>query len=447
MSLNFKSTRPHVSTLIPAVAILVFAAAGSFASAATLCVNPGGKSGCKSTIGAAIAAAAAGDVVQVAKGTYKEQVTITKPISLVASPRVFDRPVIDATGLPNGILVSGMATAPSPGVWNVIVSGFEVRNANFEGILVVNASNVTLLDNHVLNNNNSLLPGTGVCTGIPAFETNEGDDCGEGIHLMAVDHSTLSRNLVENNSGGILISDETGPTSNNLIKGNIVRYNGWDCGITLASHGPATSLIPSAHLPFGISRNVISDNDSHHNGLLAPGAGAGVGIFAPFPGTTNTANVVIHNDLHDNGLPGVTMHNHAFAPAPAPGVNLNDNAIIGNTIHGNAADTADAFTPGSTGINIYSVAPIWGTVIAQNYFTDQAINIAFKAPVGNLIVHLNDFEDRGIGIDNLGSGTIDATQNWWNCGPPSATCSSVVGSGITTAPWLNAPYRSTPDAF
>ena len=57
------------------------------------------------------------------------------------------------------------------------------------------------------------------------------------------------------------------------------------------------------------------------------------------------------------------MHNHASGGPP---VNLNDNAIVGNQISGNHADTQDAATSGPTGINLYSVAPVTGTVIAQN---------------------------------------------------------------------------------
>ena len=412
-------------------------ATGTIASAATLCVNPGGKSGCKATIGAAVAAAAPGDTIQVAHGTYAEQVTITKPLSLIATAPFTQPPVIDATGKNNGIFINGMATAPLPGVANVIVAGFEVHNANYEGILVANASNVTLLDNHIHNNNKALIPSAASCPGIAAFETSEQMDCGEGIHLMSTDHATVARNLVEDNSGGMLISDETGPSFSNLIQDNDVHDNGYACGITMASHPNA-----NGGLPFGISHNVISNNLSHHNGLLLPGAGAGVGIFAPFPGTSNTANVVTGNSLYDNGLPGVTMHNHASAPAPAPGINLNDNVIVGNHIHGNAADTADAHTPGTTGINIYSTAPVTGIVISNNDFTDEAVNIAFKVPAGSLDVHFNDFNEKGIGIDNLGSGLISATANWWHCASgPSASCSSVAGSGVTTAPALPIPYN------
>jgi hypothetical protein len=136
------------------------------------------------------------------------------------------------------------------------------------------------------------------------------------------------------------------------------------------------------------------------------------------------------------------MHNHASAPPPAPGINLNDNIIVSNRIHGNAADTEDAMTSGPTGINIFSTAPVTGIVIAQNDFSNESISIAFNAPGGWIEAHFNDFNERGIGIDNLGSGTINATENWWDCGSgPSAKCSSVVGSGVTSAPWLELPFE------
>jgi len=412
--------------------------------AATLCVNPAGTGGCQSTINAAIAAASPGDTIRVASGTYKEDVVITKSLSLVAWDH--KKPVIDAAGLSNGIYIDGMSAAPASGVSNVLISGFEIENANFEGILVANASDVTLLRNHVHDNDRALDISAHTCNGIPAFETNEGDDCGEGIHLMGADHATVVRNDVGYNAGGILTSDETGPSHNNLISENNVHDNQYDCGITFASHPPATSLIPTATLPYGVSNNTISENISNHNGYQDPGAGAGVGIFAPFPGTTNSGNVVIHNLLTNNGQPGVTMHNHAWAPM-APPVNLNDNVIVGNYISGNAADGGDAATPGTTGINLYSVAPVWGTIVAENKIDDEAIDIAFKAPAGQMNVHLNDFMDKSIGVDNLGTGSIDATENWWKCskGPGANGCASVVGPNVQYTPWLTSPYEPVGD--
>ncbi len=428
----------HVSTLRPVLAGLALLSTLG-ASAATLCVNPGGTSGCKSTISAAVSAAHAGDVIQVARGTYKEDVLITKSLSLVAAPNA--QPIIDATGLSNAIFVNGMSAAPNAGVGNVLISGFAIRNANFEGLLIANANDVTVVGNHVTDNNQALEIGTGNCPGIPAFETNEGDDCGEGIHLMGVIHSTVIHNEVDHNSGGMLISDETGPTRNNLISGNFVHDNPWDCGITIASHGPATSVIPTATISYGITHTTISHNLSQHNGAQLPGAGAGVGLFAPFPGTTAADNVIIENTLIDNGLPGVTMHNHASAPSPAPAINLNNNVIVGNYFSGNAADTEDAATSGPTGINLYSTAPVYGTIVSQNVFDDEAIDLAFKAPGGQVSAHFNNFSI-GMGVDNLGTGTVDATENWWHCsaGPLEGRCSSV-STGVSFTPWLTFPFN------
>jgi parallel beta-helix repeat protein len=437
--------------LLNGVGVLLLFGCISVASGATLCVAP--TPACHSTISAAVAAAAPGDIIDVAQGTYKEQVTITKALSLLAVDH--QNTVIDASGQSNGIFINGLSAAPNAGVADVLISGFTVQNANFEGILVVNATDVTLLDNQVLNNDKSLVINAGTCTNQPIlapFETNEGDDCGEGIHLMAVDHSFVADNVVKNNSGGILISDETGPNHDNLIAGNIVQDNPYDCGITLASHPYPTSGVPLSSPPpngsaYGVTDNTISHNISTHNGYLVPGAGAGVGIFAPGPGNIDSGNVVIDNVLTNNGLPGVTMHNHAFFPSPAPAVNMNNNKIIGNLISGNAADTEDAATSGPTGINVYSAAPVTGTVISRNIFDHETIDIAFNAPSGQINAHQNGFDGPGsvVGVETYGPGTntstVNATENWWNCpsGPGTPGCASVVGSGVTSTPWLFAP--------
>jgi parallel beta-helix repeat protein len=438
-AMSSSSIHGHAVRYLIGLGVLSMCAASSLA--ATLCVNPGGKFGCKSSISAAVSAASPGDTIVVVPGTYKEQVVITKSISLVAL--VKGASIIDAKGLPNGIFINGMSAAPNAGVTGVLVSGFKVRNANFEGILIANASDVTIVDNHVMDNNKALDIATPVCLGIPGFETSEDDDCGEGIHLMGADHSSIVRNDVEGNSGGILTSDETGASRNNLISGNTVHENPYDCGITMASHPPATTVIPTAKVSFGVFQNSVVHNESSHNGFQVPGAGAGVGIFAPSPGTATWGNLVFDNDLRNNGQPGVTMHNHAAPPAPAPPVNFNDNVIVGNRISGNAADAADAATPGPTGINVFSMAPITGTVISQNVFDDEAVDVAFKAPSGQVNVHLNDFNNYAIGVDNLGTGTVDATENWWHClgGPGARGCATAAGPGVVFTPWLLFPFN------
>ncbi|MGH9616020.1 MAG: right-handed parallel beta-helix repeat-containing protein [Acidobacteriaceae bacterium] len=422
--------------LVTLALVICFGTCG-VASAATLCVTKWKIPGCASTIGAAVSAASPGDTILVAPGTYREQVIVTKSLSLVALSS--DPVTIDASGLSNGIFINGMSAAPNTGIVSVVVSGFIVKNANFEGILVANAYDVTLTGNHVVDNDKSL--SGGACPGLPDFETSEGEDCGEGIHLMADLHSSVVQNTVEHNAGGILISDETGVNRGNLVSGNVVQDNVYDCGITMASHPPALSVIPNAMGPYGVFNNTISHNISARNGVS--GSGAGVGIFAPSPGTSDSGNVVIDNFLVGNGNAGVAMHNHGFAPS-APSVNFNDNIIVGNQFSANGADSGDAATPGPVGINIHSVAPITGTVVSQNTFDKEAIDVAFKASVGQLSVHLNNFEKGAIGVDNLGTAPINATEDWWGCpsGPGSRGCATASGPSISTIPWLISPFQS-----
>jgi hypothetical protein len=393
-------------------------------------VSPTGANGCQTTIGAAITAASAGDTIQVAAGTYKEDVTINKTLALIGAGSATT--IIDATGLVNGINVDGSASAPNTGVSGVVVSGFTVENANYQGILVQNATMVTISSNQVLNNNKSLdLSGDApTCPGLATpFKAGEDFDCGEGINLSGVDHSVISNNVSQHNSGGILISDDTGATHDNVISGNLVSDNGNACGITMASHSG-----------MGVYHNTVSGNQSLRNGLLAPGQGAGVGIFAAGPGAKTYSNVVVNNTISGNGLPGVAMHNHASVPG-APPVMFDDNMIVGNIISQNHADTEDTATSGPAGINIASVAPMSGTVISQNIISQESIGIAVRSP-GAVIATLNNLM-AGVGIQNAGSGTVDGAQNWWGCfgGPASVACSSAGGS-VTFAPWLTVPFSA-----
>jgi parallel beta-helix repeat protein len=412
--------------------------------AATLCVNPGGTGGCSPTIGAAVKAASANDTIKVAAGTYKEDVVIGGALSLVGAGQ--NTAIIDATSLSNGVYIDGL---DNPGLNNVVVTGFTVKNANFEGILVTNSSSVTVWDNRVVDNNKALnLSGSAPgCTGEPSFETDESFDCGGGIHLMGVDHSIIADNIIERNADGILLSDDTGTTHDNLITGNEVKDNPFDCGIVLASHPPG----PGSKAPhLGVNHNTIANNESVHNGFQVPGAGAGVGIFADGTGPgLATGNVIVHNELKNNGLPGVAMHSHVGPAFVLPADNLNDNVIVGNHISGNGPDGFDTATPGPTGINVNSGGggtPITGTVISGNVIDHEAIEIAVNTPA-QVEVHLNNLLDDTIGVDNLGLGVVNATENWWGCpgGPGAEECAGVGGAGVLFSPWLRHPFDEDKD--
>jgi nitrous oxidase accessory protein NosD len=295
------------------------------------------------TIGHAIAVADDGSRVSVAPGTYAESVLIDKRLRLRG-----DDAVVDASGHDNGIVVRGPSTAGTR------IRGFTVENANAEGILADSTSNLGIFHNELRDNDrtpNAALPPQCAAQGeVPG-------DCGEALHLMGVSFSRVVGNDIHNNVGGILITDETGPSHGNLIARNVSRDNLEDCGITLPSHNPMATSDPAKA---GVYDNTVVDNVSRGNG------GAGVGMFAPFPGTASYDNRVIGNTLTDNGEAGIAIHAHA------PGENVAGNVVVANRVAGNGVDP-DADSGHPVGIALLNADPATtpGEVIAANRISNE----------------------------------------------------------------------------
>jgi len=421
------------------------------AFAKTLCVNHSGSNGCFTSINSAVSAASALDVINVWPGTYKEDVIIGMPLSLIGSGA--GSTIVDATGMPNGVFVDGFDHA---GLAHVILAGFTVKNAQWEGVLVVSASDVTIRDNHIVNNTQAPSHFTGApegCSGQPSFELDETGDCGGGLHLIGVRDSIVSGNLISKNDDGILVSDESAASHDILITHNNVTDNPGECGIVLASH-PPVGAIGSAH--HGIWHITVSENDAQNNGVQV--GGAGVGIFSDGNGQgRNSQNVIIHNRLIGNGLGGVALHTHVGPNFGLPADNMDGNQIIGNFIAKNLADLDDTATGGRVGININSGGggtPVRGTIITQNTITDEDIDVAVNTPA-LVSVHLNNLLGGKTGVANVCSldppapctGGAVATDNFWGCakGPGATGCSTASDASIITTPWLSEPATGDQD--
>lgn len=379
-----------------AVSLCTAAAASATPPPATLFVNGSpapahfgwshGRSGrdCASaaftTIGAAVSAAAPGSRIIVCPGLYHEAVVIDKPLTLIGEGAVIDG---DATSSDNGVQIVG------PGGSGSTVEGFTIKNSKFEGILVGSppvaptatdgtpatsgspVSGVTIANNTVIDNDTGFGSTAGQCFSTPQAP----GDCGEAIHLVSVTGSSVEGNNVSNNAGGILLTDEFGPTSGNIVRGNRSVDNTDDCGITLAGH--ATAVNPATGVPTGaagVFNNLIEDNFSTGNGVAGQGAGILMGGGAPYAGVYG--NVIRGNVAIGNGLSGVTIHQHLVGDLN--GNVVENNVLIDNNLDGDT-DFAAAVDSQTTGVLVASgvppgpalppflvPGPIKGTVISGN---------------------------------------------------------------------------------
>ena len=327
--------------------------------------------------------------------------------------------IIDATGLAHGIFVDGF---DHPGLKQVIITGLTVENALFEGVLVVSASDITIQNNNIINNDTT--PGlifTGALTGCPGqpgdgiYETDETGDCGGALHLVGTANSIVSGNLVTGNADGVLISDETAESHDNLLVHNTIKNNPLECGIVLASHPPSGKTSPPFAPHHGVDHNTVAENISTGNGVQIGGAGAG--MFSDGAGRVSD-NVIIGNTLTGNGLGGVALHTHVGPAFGLPADDMSGNKIIGNIIAGNLADTFDTATPGRVGININS--------------GDGGSPVRGGIGVGDVCA---------LDGSSVCTGTIDATENYWGCpaGPGGHGCTTISAPRILWTPWLQKP--------
>lgn len=415
---------------------------GVQAGPAVICVRAGAAGGGDGsaampfgTINAAIAAAKAGDIVQVAAGTYVENVALgtlaapsNKHLSLLGG---FATDFLTRNAAANRSIVDGSLLNPAIQLHldsnqATTLDGFEVINGRglgttFEtgsgyggGIYAVQFGNGTMVishndihDNRTNNHTTDDTRGGGIHTYTQNFdgatatmrvEDNAVHDnlAGKGAGINVTGRQArLLRNRVENNTthndhgGGIYISTGSTDVQNNLVRGNVVGATvgyGWGGGILVAA--------ASADL----QRNLITDN-------YTPSIGSGVFWDEGAVGTMRN-DLIVRNQcpqgdgsgaaLYVDGGPGgpstVLLENVTVADHVCPGtpdgaaVFIEDGSMVAvkNAIFwGNTRDFA-TLTGGSYAIT-YSITQESGTGNANVdplFFNAVALNYHVRSTAG-----------------------------------------------------------------
>jgi parallel beta-helix repeat protein len=395
-------------TLVAAGLMVALPAWAGAATAAVIYVSPSGSdtagngsaSAPYATLQAAVSQAPAGSTILLEPGTYSGSVTITEPLTVAADPANPGPVVLNATGETNGIVITGSAS-------NTTIRGLTIENAQQAGLLAMGPlTNLTIEDNVIENNDQGITP---------AEIANNIDF--EALHLAGVSDSVVVNNSVVNNlDGGIYLTDEPGPTQDNVVADNTVANNQVDCGITLASHVPGHGVF---------------DNTVAHNTVTGNGA-AGIILATPVPNGIVSSNVVVGNTVSGNHLGGISLHTHV------PGSQVANNIIQDNSVGTNADMELGGNT---TGIEILPEgSPITGTIVQGNTISGNLYGL-YQAPwlPGGTVVGANVFKNDTIdnkvgvsfsvltGLAKLPPGTLGA--NWTLA---QTTAAALVGMGVTT---------------
>jgi len=252
------------------------------------------------TVQEAIDNAASGDLILVAAGTYYEQLTIDKPLTLNSENKTTT--IID--GNTSGVCMRITSD-------NVVVTGFTIRNALI-GVVVQDSSGSRITENIVTQTLRESIVLNRTRTSIVANNTLI--DNTEGIHLVLSTNNTISQNVVSNSVDfGIFLDNST----YNRVIGNSPTAN-HDTGIFLADSNHNTiqnnNITTSNDDGMVLQRsrnNSVTGNaafDNHHSGFYL----------------INSANNTLSgNILANNGWHGMQFYQS------------DDNRIINNTERAN----------------------------------------------------------------------------------------------------------------
>ncbi|MBI1765798.1 MAG: hypothetical protein HYR56_30710 [Acidobacteria bacterium] len=342
--------------------------------AAVLCVNPAGTGGCFATIGAAVAAAVAGDTINVAAGTYNEQVNLNKA-NLVLRGGQAGVPACGRAGGANESVVTHPNGAVQLNADGVTLDGFTIQGttggANAGVICAASTSGQRVLNNIIQNNViglylNSNVAGNALVQGNRFRNNNNaGSASGNGIYSDGELHNTTLR---QNCFTGH-------PTASIQITGVTARNPDKFSGLTITDNSAAGERF----LELVFAKNVTISNNRATDAPALTGSGS--------PGVAISIG---------GGNVGVTLEGNAITNALAAGQNTAPAILVRNRAQAVNADVS----------------------VRCNRFVGNA--------GGGLVVQADAY-----------TGTVVAENNWWGCnaGPGGQGCDATTGN-VDANPWL-----------
>ena len=382
---------------------------------------------CK-TIQHGVDVACSGDTVQVAAGSYAEQVNVTKSVNLVgagAPSTTIQAPAV-LTGNPSIVTIQGAGV-------NVTCTGFKVSGPGPSGcgsiragIEVLDGANANIHDNAIADIRDQPLSGCQNGVGIVVGSTTNGAA------------ATIVNNTLTNYQKNAIVIEHAGTSatvSGNMATGigatPLIAQNGIQ--VSDGAVGSVTGNQVSGHECDHPTCGADIVNDYQSVGILLAAAGSG---------TIVSNNTVSGNDIG--------IYNWADAPTTIGGNAVHSNRFEGIVLdEGDAAVSLNDIQGGNVGIMAISFDGSGGDsagTLTCNRITGTSTAIQLNdtqladSNIATVTAHNNSIKGNTVGADNPMAMSVDAENNWWGCvaGPGNAGCDPVTGN-VDFTPFLTAP--------
>lgn len=399
----------------------------------------------KKTIQGGVNAVSVGGTVNVAAGTYPEQVTVNADITLAGAGQSLTL-ITGSACTGNGIALGAGASGAT--IQDLGIGGFNL------GIQILTGPLANITVQNVTSSNNCLhgiwVQAFGTTNFAFTQVTANSNGIGVGgrgiwmINGVKTDISITGGTFNSNGLVGIDISD--GSVTGLTITGNTVTGNG-DSGIgVLGAKGPGANLV---------ANNIVTNNGRYGIEIKIPsGNGAASG-----PGS-----VVVKDNVVTRTVAATDARDYAGIAVFRRSVTLpiNANQPSGVVVTGNTVSGFIRKPLGSTGDGFGIVVEGSGHIVTKNLVSGNNVGIQIQS--GNTAnVQSTPYFDRGdaapswalinrnsitgntdLELRNVGAGLTDATCNWYGTAAGPTTLSGT----FVTAPWLltsnlNGPCSTT----
>lgn len=215
----------------------------TMAKSTAICVNPVGTNGCQASIQAAINAATNGDTINVAPGTYAEDLNVNKSVSILGANAAGTAGATILFGVDNNATATHIAISAD----NVTIDGLTIDDANSFGKSAPGANNQGIFIGNV--------SGAVIRRNVITNSFVDAPTGGTAVYLDAnTKGAIIEQNTISNSGNGILF-DASGSHDNFTIRKNLFTGNGRGSSSSRA----AVRFVSAVSIAAG-HKNVISFN-------------------------------------------------------------------------------------------------------------------------------------------------------------------------------------------